>query len=246
MLPEICHIGPFTIYSYGLMLVLAFFVSAHLACRQAVKMQIDPDKIFNLCFYVFIAGIIGSRFLYVISNLYYYLKHPLEIVMLQHGGMAIFGGIIFGSIFACFYIIRNKMNLLMTLDLLAPFIALGQAIGRIGCFLNGCCYGKESAFGIYFPVSGKVLIPTQLYSSLLMFLIFFALRFIQGKKHLPGQILYSYLFLYSMKRFFIEFFRDDSPRLFQGLTFFQLLSLAMFFFSVTMLIRLLCVKKEIK
>ena len=209
-------------------------------------MHIEPDKIFNLCFYVFIAGIIGSRSLYVVSNLHYYLKHPLEIIMLQHGGMAIFGGIIFGVGFACFYIIRNKMNLLTTLDLLAPFIALGQAIGRIGCFLNGCCYGKESAFGVYFPVSGKVLIPTQLYSSLFMFLIFFALRFMQGRKHLSGQILYSYLFLYSVKRFFIEFLRDDSPRIFQGLTLFQLLSLAMFFFSVTMLVRLFYVKKEIK
>ncbi|MDD5281183.1 MAG: prolipoprotein diacylglyceryl transferase [Candidatus Omnitrophica bacterium] len=244
MLPEICHIGPFTIYSYGLMLVLAFFVSAYLASRQAEKTHIDADKIFNLCFYVFISGIIGSRIFYVVSNFPFYFKHPLEIIMLQHGGMAIFGGIIFGSIFACLFIIKNKMDLLLTLDLLAPFIALGQAIGRIGCFLNGCCYGKVSAFGIYFPSSGQVLIPTQLYSSLCMFLIFLALRFMQNRKHLPGQILYFYLFFYSVKRFFIEFFRNDSPRIFQGLTLFQLLSLAMFFFSLTMLIRLFYFKKK--
>ncbi|MBU0547494.1 MAG: prolipoprotein diacylglyceryl transferase [Candidatus Omnitrophica bacterium] len=244
MFPEICHIGPFTIYSYGLMLVLAFFVSAYLASRQAVKAHIDSNKIFNLCFYVFIAGIIGSRIFYVVSNFSYYLKHPFEIIMLQHGGMAIFGGIIFGCIFACLFIRMNKMDLLATLDLLAPFIALGQAIGRIGCFLNGCCYGKVSAFGVYFPVYGQVLIPTQLYSSLLMFLIFFILRFMQGRKHLSGQILYCYLFLYSTKRFFIEFFRNDSPRIFHGLTIFQLLSLAMFFFSLSMLIKMFCVKMK--
>ena len=244
MLPEICHIGSFTIYSYGLMLVLAFFVSAYLASRQAAKAHIDPDKIFNLCFYVFIVGIIGSRVFYVVSNYPYYLKHPFEIIMLQHGGMAIFGGIIFGSGFACLFIRKNKMDLLATLDLLAPFIALGQAIGRIGCFLNGCCYGKVSAFGIYSPVSGQVIIPTQLYSSLLLFLIFFVLRFMQGRKHLPGQILYSYFFLYSIKRFSIEFFRNDNPRIFGGLTIFQLLSLAMFFFSLSMLIRIFYFKKK--
>ena len=246
MFPEICHIGHFTVYSYGVMLVLAFFVSSYLASRQAVKANIDPDKIFNLFFYVFIVGIIGSRIFYVASCYPYYLKHPLEIVMLQHGGLAIFGGIIFGSIFALVFIRRNKMDTFITLDLLIPFIALGQGIGRIGCFLNGCCYGKASAFGIYFPALGKTLIPTQLYSSLLMFLIFFILRFMQGRKHLPGQIVYSYFFLYSVKRFFIEFFRNDNPRIFHGLTIFQLLSLAMFFFSLIMLIRIFFVKKEIK
>jgi phosphatidylglycerol---prolipoprotein diacylglyceryl transferase len=246
MLPEICHIGPFTIYSYGLMLVLAFFVSAYLASRQAVKASadIDADKIFNLCFFVFIFGIIGSRVFYVISNFTFYLRHPLEIIMLQHGGMAIFGGIIFGSIAGCLFTKRNKMDLFETLDLLVPFIALGQAIGRIGCLLNGCCYGKVSAFGIYSFAFGQILIPTQLYSSLLMFLIFFILRFMQDRKHLPGQILYSYFFLYSLKRFSIEFFRNDSPRIFHGLTLFQLLSLAMFFFSLLMITRLFCAKKK--
>jgi phosphatidylglycerol:prolipoprotein diacylglycerol transferase len=158
--------------------------------------------------------------------------------------MAIFGGIVFGSIFACLFIKKNKMDLLTSLDLLIPFIALGQAIGRIGCFLNGCCYGKVSAFGIYSPVSGQTLIPTQLYSSLSMFLIFLILRFMLNRKHLPGQILYFYLFFYSIKRFSIEFFRNDSPRIFHGLTIFQLLSLAMFFFSLAMFIRIFFLKKR--
>jgi len=154
--------------------------------------------------------------------------------MLQHGGMAIFGGIILGFICALFYVRMNKMNLLVTLDLLIPFVALGQAIGRIGCFLNGCCYGRPSAFGLYFPSAGQVLIPTQLYSSLLLFIIFLVLRFMQNRKHFTGQILYSYFFLYSIKRFSIEFFRNDSPRIFHGLTLFQLLSLAMFCISVVL------------
>jgi phosphatidylglycerol:prolipoprotein diacylglycerol transferase len=237
MLPEICHIGPFTVYSYGLMLVTAFFVAVHLACRQAARSGIDPRKIFDLCFYVFVSGIIGSRFLYILDNLPFFISHPSEIIMLQHGGMAIFGGIIFGFACALFYVRRNKMGLLVTLDLLVPFVALGHAIGRIGCFLNGCCYGRPSAFGLYFPSAGQVLIPTQLYSSALLFIIFLILRRMQNRKHFTGQILYSYLFLYSLARFSIEFFRNDSPRIFHGLTLFQLLSLAMFCVSVALFAR---------
>ena len=97
MLPEICRIGNFTVYSYGLMLVLAFFVCAYLSTRQAKKEGADAEKIFNLFFYVFIFGIIGSRIFYILLNVKFYLNNPLEIIMFQHGGMAWFGGLIFGS-----------------------------------------------------------------------------------------------------------------------------------------------------
>ena len=244
MLPEICRVGSFTIYSYGLMLVLAFFVSAFLSSQQARKEQMDGEQIFNLCFYVFIFGIIGSRVFYVLINAPFYLHNPLEIIMLQHGGMAWFGGLIFGTSGAILFIKKHKMDLFRSLDLLAPFIALGQAIGRIGCLLNGCCFGRESEFGLYFKVFNQILIPTQLYSSLLLLLIFISLRFKQDRKHLPGEIFCSYLFLYSLKRFFIEFLRNDSPRMFYGLTLFQILCLAMFFLSLGMFIKLFAIKKK--
>lgn len=244
MLPEVCHIGPFTIYSYGFMLVLAFFACSYLAGLQARKDNLDPDKIFNLCFYVFIFGIIGSRLFYVLNNASFYLKNPLEIIMLQHGGMAWFGGLIFGLSTAVLFIKINKLDLLITLDLLVPFIALAQSIGRIGCLLNGCCFGRVSKFGVYFPVFDQILIPTQLYSSLLLLAIFFILRFLQGRKHIPGIIFSAYLFLYSVKRFFIEFLRNDSPKIFHGLTLFQLFCAVMFFFSLFVFIRLSCCRKK--
>ena len=244
MLPEICKIGSFTIYSYGLMLVIAFFVCAYLAGIQAKKEQVDPEKIFNLCFYIFISGVIGARLFYISYNLHFYLRHPLEIIMLQHGGLAWFGGLVSGAAAAIITIRKNKINLLKTLDLLIPFIALGQAIGRIGCLLNGCCFGRASEFGLYFAVFDQVLIPTQLYSSLLLLLIFIILRFMQDRKHLPGQILCSYLFLYSLKRFFIEFFRNDSPKIFHGLTLFQILALATFLSSLLIFARIFYGKKK--
>ncbi|MFA7283928.1 MAG: prolipoprotein diacylglyceryl transferase [Candidatus Omnitrophota bacterium] len=232
MLPEICHIGKFTVYSYGLMMVLAFFACAYLSFRQAGREGLDGQKVFDLLFTVFIAGIVGSRVFYILLNLRFYLDNPLEMIMLQHGGMAWFGGLFFGSAGAVIFIKRHKMGLLKTLDLLAPFVALGQAIGRIGCLLNGCCYGRESEFGLYFKSLDKILIPTQLYSSLFLTAIFVYLRFRQERRHLPGEIFCSYLFLYSIGRFLVEFLRDDSPRIFFGLTFFQILCLAVFAASI--------------
>jgi len=244
MLPEICHIGPFTIYAYGLLLVIAFFVATFFARQQAQKEQVDPELIFNLCFYVFIFGIIGSRVLYILLNFAFYLRHPLEIIMLQHGGMAWFGGLFFGTAGALLFVKKHKLDLLRTLDLLAPFIALGQAIGRIGCLLNGCCYGRQSQWGLYFKVYDKFLIPTQIYSTLLLLLIFIFLRFKQNAKHLAGEIFCCYLLLYALKRFFIEFLRDDSARSFFGLTFFQILCLLVFFIAATIYLKLFVIKKK--
>jgi phosphatidylglycerol---prolipoprotein diacylglyceryl transferase len=244
MLPEICHLGKFTVYSYGLMLVAAFFISTYLCLLQATKEKQNSELIFNLFFYVFIFGIIGSRLFYILLNAAFYLRYPLEIIMLQHGGMAWFGGLFFGSTTAIIFVKRHKLDLLKTLDLIVPFIALGQAIGRIGCLLNGCCFGRESEFGIYFQVFDKVLVPTQLYSSLLLLVIFIVLRLKQDGKHQPGAILRGYLFLYSLKRFAIEFLRNDSPRIFLGLTLFQILCLVVFCVSLFLTPKIFAAKRK--
>jgi phosphatidylglycerol:prolipoprotein diacylglycerol transferase len=228
MHPEICKLGPFTIYSYGLMLVIAFMVSTFLAGRAAKKNGIDPDIIFNLCFVVFISGIIGARVFYVASNWSYYLNNLPEMIMLQKGGLAWFGGLIAGVFCGIFYLKVKKLAVLKIGDLIAPFVVLAQAIGRLGCFLNGCCYGKESAFGIYSAQQEATLIPTQLYSSLLLVLIFIILRVLQERPHKTGQIFFAYLLLYSAKRFFMEFWRGDSPSFLSQLTLFQLISIVIF------------------
>ena len=164
--------------------------------------------------------------------------------MLQHGGMAWFGGLTFGLFSGFLFIKRNKLDFLATADLLVPFVALGQSIGRIGCLLNGCCFGRESQFGLYSLVFDKVLIPTQLYSSLLLLLIFCILRLMQESKHVGGQILYSYLFFYSVKRLFIEFLRNDSPRIIFHLTLFQLLSIVVLVFSILRIIKMFLVNRK--
>jgi phosphatidylglycerol:prolipoprotein diacylglycerol transferase len=243
MYPEICKIGPFTIYSYGLALVVAFMVSSALAVMQAKRQNFNPEAIFNFAFIVFISGIIGARIFYIIENLGFYLKRPLEIIMLQRGGLSWFGGLLFGLSCAILYLKKNKLPVYKTLDLVAPFVALGQAIGRIGCLLNGCCFGKESRFGIYFPVHKAFLIPTQAYASLILLVSFIFLRFMQERPHKDGQIIFSYLLFYSLKRFFIEFWRADNPAVLFGMTLFQIISIVIFCTSVSGLILIAKTKK---
>ncbi|MCX5703032.1 MAG: prolipoprotein diacylglyceryl transferase [Candidatus Omnitrophica bacterium] len=227
MHPQICKIGPFTVYSYGLMLAVAFVVSSALASLQARRQQINPDTIFNFLFLTFISGVIGARIFYIIENLSYYIKNPLEIIMLQQGGLSWFGGLIAGVSLGVRYLRNKKLPVYRVLDLVSPYLALGQAIGRVGCYLNGCCFGK-------------VLVPVQILSSLILIFIFIVLRFLQERPHSQGQIFFTYLLLYSVKRFFIEFWRADNPRIFQGLTLFQIISIAIFCLS---LVKLLLIKK---
>jgi len=235
MHPELCRIGHFAIYSYGVALVLAFWICTFLLRRAAPRFGFNPEEITNLLFTVFFSGIVGGRLVYILLNLRMYTLDPLEIIMLQHGGLAWFGGFIGGAAGGIFYCLKKRMPLLKTLDLIAPYIALGHGIGRIGCFFNGCCYGKVSPHGFYFPVHGESLVPVQLYSSFLLVAIFVILRMLQDKPHRAGDIFFAYLILYSVKRFFVEFFRADGNILFWGLTVFQVFSVVMFFTAVTLL-----------
>lgn len=226
MHPLICKVGPFAIYSYGVMLAFAFLVSSYLAKKKAQTVGISPEIIFNLAFIAFIFGIIGGRLLYVIFNFDYYIDNLSEIFKLWHGGLSWFGGLFLGSVAGIVYINRKGLSVYKVLDVIVPFVALGQAIGRIGCFLNGCCYG----------VLG--FIPIQIFSSLLLLIIFIILGFLQERPHKGGEILFLYLILYSIKRFFVEFWRADNKILMFGLTYFQIIAIAIFFFSVWKLLSL--------
>jgi len=244
MHPVICTIGPLTIYSYGLMTAIAVVISTALAAARAGQEDIKPEIIFNLSFVAVISGVIGARIFYIVENLGYYLQNPAETFMLQHGGLSWFGGLVLGGISAVIYLKNKGIPLLKTLDLIAPFIALAHAIGRIGCLLNGCCFGRESfQFGIYFPSQGKFLIPTQIYSSLALVLIFIFLRYLQDRPHKEGQIFFTYLLVYCFFRFIIEFWRAEHPIVLWGLTLFQLISIGVFIFSLSMLVSILRARK---
>ena len=146
--------------------------------------------------------------------------------MLNEGGLAVQGGILSG-IFSCWAVCRfKKISFLKTLDLLAPYVALGQSIGRIGCFFNGCCYGKvtQNVFGVIFPGQTLTRIPIQIYSSLGLVLIFTFLIHLRDKKKYDGFIFFMYCGIYSLFRFFMDYFRGDDLFSFYQLTLSQLIS----------------------
>lgn len=233
MHPIIAKLGPVTIYSYGLLVAAGFIIGALLAARHAPKMGLSSDKIINLILIILVAGVAGGRIFYVLLNLRDYLADPLEIVMLTHGGLVFYGGAICAFCAAFIYIKKANLPFMDTFDLLAPFIALGHAIGRIGCFLNGCCYGRAVSgwFGITFQ-DGITRIPTQIYSSLLLLCLFIFLRIRLDKRKFAGQVSYLYLMIYSAGRVLMEFLRGDNPEVFMNLTFSQLVSLAIFAISL--------------
>jgi phosphatidylglycerol:prolipoprotein diacylglycerol transferase len=238
MHPTICTIGPLTVYSYGLMLVIAFLIASHLASRQARVEGIDPEFVLSVCFRSFIAGIIGARVLFVISHAGHYLENPLEILRLTQGGLSVFGGLIAGIVTAFAVVRSRRLSWRRVLDLLLPFAALGQAIGRVGCYLNGCCYGKEAVWGVVFPGEPHARIPTQLIASFLLVCIFVLLRLLQDRPHAAGSIACWYFILYGAKRFFVESLRADNALIFDGMTLYHVMSAGCIVIGIVSLMRM--------
>lgn len=227
MYPVLFNIGPVSVYSYGVMLALAFLVVAFLARRRAFALGGNGDAILDLCIWLIVSGIIGGRLFFILLNLDYYRQNPLETVMLWRGGLVWYGGLIAAVMSAIIFLSAKKMPILNTSDLMMPYVALGQSIGRIGCFLNGCCYGKATALpiGVTFSAAQGPVHPTQLYESAAMLIVFLILR-----KCVPGngRTFFLYLMMYSVIRFLIEFLRGDNPAILMGLTISQLISVVIF------------------
>lgn len=222
MYPVIFQFGFIQIYSYGVMLVFAFWIFVFLLTRQAPALNVRNDFFWNLSLVILLAGILSARLAYIALNLRFFLDNPQEVFMLWHGGLVWYGGFLGGLLSGIIYLKRRKMPILRTLDMMMPYVALAQSIGRIGCFLNGCCYGR-------------LFIPAQLFSSFGLLIIFVILRLLQGRPHRQarlsgrqGFILACYLIAVSLERFIEEFLRGDSPRNFGGLTIFQVISIAVF------------------
>ena len=232
MYPVICQFGPVAVYSYGLMLAVAVLVCSFLASREARAVGISAEIIYDLAFWLVISGILGARLFFIFLNLSFFLENPVEIVMIQKGGLAWHGGLVAATLTGVWFIRQKKLSLTRMLDLVAPYIALGEAIGRVGCFLNGCCYGREVPWGIYFPVHHARLHPTQLYSFAALLVLFFILKWYRRISSVPGDVFVLYLFVASLLRFIVEFFRADHDILAGGLSVYQWVCLVLMTLAV--------------
>jgi phosphatidylglycerol:prolipoprotein diacylglycerol transferase len=244
--PILFRIGPFTLHAYGVFVAMAFLMGIGLALKEARRVGEDPNKVLDLAFYMLIASIIGSRILYVLVNWPMFKDDLLEIFRLWHGGLVFYGGFIGAVLTALWYMRLKGLLLWKTADILAPSIAFGQFVGRIGCFFAGCCYGKvcELPWAVTFthPESlapkGVPLHPTQLYGSLIALLIFLTLTALKRIKKFEGTLFWTYVLLYGMARSVLEFFRgDDRGMLIQNMiSTSQLIGVIMASLAIVMLI----------
>ena len=205
------------VYWYGVMVAVGFLTGIWTATRRCVRDGLDPHKIADLAPWLIVSGLVGARILYVIT----YWKQSFagepwwEVFMIRHGGLVFYGGLI-GAVLATIVFVKwKKLPPLKVGDALAPSIALGHMFGRIGCLLNGCCYGSLCSlpWAIHFPneheTGGAGVHPTQLYESGLNLLLFVALEMLYRRKKYDGQVFAIYLVAYAIIRAVVEVFRGD-------------------------------------
>ncbi|NPV26117.1 MAG: prolipoprotein diacylglyceryl transferase [Firmicutes bacterium] len=213
MHPILYSFGPINIYAWGFMLSLAVIVSALGARRMAAKAGIDPDHIINLAILLVLSGLLGARIFYAIFyEPGYFMAHPLDIFKFWEPGLVWYGGLIGGIIAGGLYVHFYHLPFWGLADVLAPWLALGYSIVRIGCFLNGCCYGKVTTvpWGVVFPqLDNLTRHPTQLYSAAVGFVLASILFWLYPRRKFAGQVFLTYLMAYGVLRSVVEYFRDN-------------------------------------
>ncbi len=255
MHPTLFKIGPITLHSYGLMITIAFIVAIWLAARRARAAKLGDHFALDISFILIIVSLASARLTYVVLHWDEFAEYPLDIISpVQHtgtigiAGLVLLGGVIGGIIATIIYVRVKKLPLFLVLDVLVPSLAIGIAVGRIGCFLNGCCFGMPTdlPWGCVFPresFAGSVyphtpIHPTQLYAMGLMILIFVGLLYFDRRPHPQGQTFALFLIAYGVARFWVEGLRWYEPEMIVGVvgpirvTGSRVVSVLMFFAGV--------------
>lgn len=234
---DLFKIGPFTVHGYGLMIGLGFVLAVLIGGYRTKKLGLSEEDFTNIAICLLIFGWTGGKILFILVNIKQFLVSPLSL--LGSEGFVVYGGIITGILSIYIYCRTKKLSFLSYMDMMAPAVAINQGLGRVGCFMAGCCYGKptDSRFGVVFPdgclaPAGIRLIPTQLISAAFDIAMAVFLILITRKVKYRGMISGIYLMLYGVGRFIIEMFRDDIDRGMIGfLTTSQFISVFMVIFA---------------
>lgn len=230
MFPELFKLGSFPVNTYGVLLAIGMLLALVTASKLAGRDGISKDRIYDLGLWTLMGGLLGSKVLMVFTE---ENVNIFSLDFLRSGGVY-YGGLIGGFVTVALLIRFYKLPFWKVADAFAPAVAIGQAVGREGCFAAGCCWGKStsSIFGVHFtqkahdftgvpigtPESPIYLHPTQLYESLVMFAVFGFLLWLHKRKRFDGQVLVAYGIIYGIVRFSIEFLRDDPRGNLLGLT----------------------------
>jgi phosphatidylglycerol:prolipoprotein diacylglycerol transferase len=230
MYPILFRIGNFPINTYGVFLALAFLCAILITVKLAERDGLPRQKIYDLCLWMLLASLIGSKILMFFTEPEY-RDHPLQLLSLDflRSGGVFYGGLL-GAVLTGYFLMRHyKLPWWKTADACAPGIAIGNFFGRQGCFAAGCCWGKPTTlpWGVKFTELGHEITgvptdvplhPTQLYESFAMLIVFFFLLWLHRHRRFTGQVILSYALIYSIVRFLIEFVRDDPRGDILGLT----------------------------
>ncbi|MCP4569599.1 MAG: prolipoprotein diacylglyceryl transferase [FCB group bacterium] len=223
MLRTIFEFGPFAINSYGVMLALAFFAAIWYVHRRAQAENLAFDQMLNVAYILIFGGVIGGRLSYVLMHLSDFADDPLSSINPFQGdqfgisGLNLYGGVILAVLGMLIYVRIKKLPLLAVGDLFAPALGLGIGIGRIGCFLNGCCFGTPTdlPWSILYPANSmpyyvygnQAIHPAQLYTAAYGWLLFFALLWLLKRKKFDGQVMALYFMFEAVFRYLIEYVR---------------------------------------
>lgn len=216
---ELLRIGPFTVYGYGFMIAVGILAAYFTGEHRVKKRKLPYEQVFYLTMWCVLGGFAGAKMLFWITELDSIMADPSYWKETLTDGFVVFGGILGGILSAYVYCKMKELPFLAFFDTLIPSVALAQGFGRIGCFLAGCCYGKETSckWAVTFSESsfapnGTALVPTQIYSSILDFIHYGILLWVLKHQKEDGTTAASYLIFYSAGRFLLEFLRGDLER----------------------------------
>lgn len=209
------------LHTYGFLLAAGFLIALKVAAVRGRKFGVEANLMMDLGLYILVSALVGAKLLLLIVDWEHYRHDPLSLI--RSGGV-FYGGLVAAVLTSIWFFRKHRLSVWLMTDILAPSVALGHAIGRLGCFTAGCCYGKPTTapWGVTFtdPYAKEIvgvplnvaLHPTQLYEAVVEFALFGFLVFLAGRKRFDGQIFWTYVAGYSLARFVIEFFRGDLER----------------------------------
>ena len=246
--PELFKVGPFTVYTYGVLLAASYLLGLRLAMSRAKRRGLDANRVLDLGIYIIIAALVGAKLLLLVVDREQFMRNPWELLALARSGGVFYGGLILAVAVAFWYIGRHRMPFWSTCDVFAPGIALGHVTGRLGCLAAGCCYGRPTdlPWGITFtnPLAASLvgtplntrLHPTQLYEAgaELLILVFLLATERRGRPF-AGRTFWGYMLLYAISRYVIEMYRGDPRGMMLGMSTSQLISLILAPLSLAML-----------
>lgn len=224
MHPKLIEIGSFYLPTYGVMLAIAYLAGIWLLRRKAKAEGLPEGKVLDFSLYILASAIIGAKLMLILVEWRHYTENPRDLIGVLRSGGVFYGGLIAATAVGIAYMRKHRLPAWRIADMGAPSIALGEAIGRWGCFAAGCCYGKPTngPFGVTFtdPFANEAvgtpldvrLHPTQIYLSINALIIFFLLQWAYRRKSFDGEVFWLYVLLYSISRGILEIWRGDLVR----------------------------------